>query len=51
MQTEDLILVSVDDHIVEPPSLAEYLEGPRARRSTRSGSPASSAATTAPTRG
>jgi predicted TIM-barrel fold metal-dependent hydrolase len=25
MRTEDLILVSVDDHIVEPPSLAEYL--------------------------
>ncbi|HEX4529907.1 MAG TPA: amidohydrolase family protein [Acidimicrobiia bacterium] len=26
MRTEDLILVSVDDHVVEPPSLAEYLE-------------------------
>ena len=26
MRTEDLILVSVDDHIVEPPSLAEYLK-------------------------
>ena len=25
MRTEDLILVSVDDHVVEPPSLAEYL--------------------------
>ena len=25
MRTEDLILVSVDDHIVEPPSLADYL--------------------------
>ena len=26
MRTEDLILVSVDDHVVEPPSLAEYLK-------------------------
>src|SRR5450432_2747048 len=26
MRTEDLILVSVDDHIVEPPSLADYLK-------------------------
>ena len=26
MRTEDLILISVDDHIVEPPSLAEYLK-------------------------
>ena len=26
MRTEDLILVSVDDHIVEPPSLAGYLK-------------------------
>ncbi|HEY3671824.1 MAG TPA: amidohydrolase family protein [Acidimicrobiia bacterium] len=25
MRTEDLILVSVDDHIVEPPTLADYL--------------------------
>jgi hypothetical protein len=26
MRTEDLILVSVDDHVVEPPSLAEYVK-------------------------
>ena len=25
MQTEDLILISVDDHVVEPPSLGEFL--------------------------
>jgi hypothetical protein len=25
MQTEDLILVSVDDHVVEPPSLGDFL--------------------------
>src|SRR5205814_1577466 len=26
MRTEDLILVSVDDHVVEPPSLAAYVK-------------------------
>ena len=30
MRTEDLILISVDDHIVEPPSLARVPQGPRA---------------------
>ena len=25
MRTEDLILVSVDDHVVEPPSLSDFL--------------------------
>ena len=39
MQLEDLILVSVDDHVVEPPSLSDFFDGPLSRRSTRTASP------------
>jgi len=27
MRVEDLILISVDDHVVEPPSMTEFLRG------------------------
>ena len=26
MQVEDMVLISVDDHVVEPPSMSEYFE-------------------------
>ena len=47
MRLEDLILVSVDDHVVEPPDVFEHHLPAKYKRSR----PGSSTGTTAPTRG
>ena len=48
MNIDDMVLVSVDDHVVEPPDL---FDGPPARASTRTSRRSSSPGTTAPTPG
>ena len=44
MRIDDMILVSIDDHVIEPPDM---FERPRARRSTATDAPRSSRTTTA----